>query len=283
VDIYTGDSSFKGASIDSLYFAKLSSSSLGDTGGTVTQNSNGMFVDLSKDTVAGTLTTAAGVGDTVTGAITFTIMNADGTQSTVTTASTSVGALIAEINPGNIPGVTASLATASAVGVSSAMIAAGDTGIQLTNTNPNVTIALGATPVADTTSGGTTALDANTAATTTISYKFAVGGDKSTNLSLTELTNQIDAQNALSVLNSAITYVAAQDGYLGAQINTLNSISQVVSTQQTNVTAAQNAIQATDYASATSNMSKYEFLRQTGIAALAQANSVQQEVTKLLQ
>ena len=58
VDIYTGDSSSKGASVDSLYFAKLSSSSLGDTGGTVTQNSNGMFVDLSKDTVAGTLTTA---------------------------------------------------------------------------------------------------------------------------------------------------------------------------------------------------------------------------------
>ena len=283
VDIYTGDSSSKGASVDSLYFAKLSSSSLGDTGGTVTQNSNGMFVDLSKDTVAGTLTTAAGVGDTVGGAITFTIMNADGTQSTVTTTSTDVGSLIAEINAGNIPGVTASLTTASAVGVSSTTIAAGDTGIQLTNTNPNVTIAIGATPLADSTSGGTTAMDANTAATTTISYKFAVGGDKSTNLSLTDLTNQIDAQNALSVLNSAITYVAAQDGYLGAQINTLNSIRQVVSTQQTNVTAAQNAIQATDYASATSNMSKYEILSQTGIAALAQANSVQQEVTKLLQ
>jgi len=223
------------------------------------------------------------VGDTVGGAITFTIMNADGTQSTVTTTSTDVGSLIAEINAGNIPGVTASLTTASAVGVSSTTIAAGDTGIQLTNTNPNVTIAIGATPLADSTSGGTTAMDANTAATTTISYKFAVGGDKSTNLSLTDLTNQIDAQNALSVLNSAITYVAAQDGYLGAQINTLNSISQVVSTQQTNVTAAQNAIQATDYASATSNMSKYEILSQTGIAALAQANSVQQEVTKLLQ
>ena len=47
--------------------------------------------------------------------------------------------------------------------------------------------------------------------------------------------------------------------------------------------SAQNAVQATDYASATSNMSKYEILSQTGIAALAQANSVQQEVTKLLQ
>jgi len=99
----------------------------------------------------------------------------------------------------------------------------------------------------------------------------------------TDLTNQTDAETALTDLNTAITDVAAQDGYIGAQINTLNSISQVMSTQEENVVSAQNAIQATDYASATANMSKYEILSQTGIAALAQANSVQQEVTKLLQ
>jgi len=91
------------------------------------------------------------------------------------------------------------------------------------------------------------------------------------------------SEAALNALNVAISDAAAQDGYIGAQINTLNSISQVMSTQQENVVSAQNAIQATDYASATSNMSKYEILSQTGIAALAQANSVQQEVTKLLQ
>jgi flagellin len=97
------------------------------------------------------------------------------------------------------------------------------------------------------------------------------------------LTSQANAQSALNKLNQAITDVAAQDGYIGAQINTLQSISQVMSTQQENVVSAQNAIQETDYASATSDMSKYEILSQTGIAALAQANSVQQEVTKLLQ
>jgi flagellin len=99
----------------------------------------------------------------------------------------------------------------------------------------------------------------------------------------TSLLNQSAAQSALAHLNRAITDAAAQDGYIGAEINTLNSISHVMSTQQENVVSAQNALQATDYASATSNMSKYEILSQTGIAALAQANSVQQEVTKLLQ
>jgi flagellin len=113
----------------------------------------------------------------------------------------------------------------------------------------------------------------------TMSYSDSAGED----LSNTNLTDQTDAQSALNLLNLAISDVAAQDGYIGAQINTLNAISQVMSTQQENVVSAQNAIQATDYASATSNMSKYEILSQTGIAALAQANQVQQEVTKLLQ
>jgi flagellin len=113
----------------------------------------------------------------------------------------------------------------------------------------------------------------------TISYSDGNGED----LSGTDLNSQTDAQAALNQLNLAISDVASQDGYIGAQINTLNSISQVMSTQQENVLSAQNAIQATDYAAATSNMSKYEILNQTGISALAQANSTQQEVLKLLQ
>jgi len=134
------------------------------------------------------------------------------------------------------------------------------------------------------TSGGilVTGLISNTNGTTgiaTISYSDSAGQ----NLSSTDLLSQIDAQLALTDINVAISDVSSLDGYVGAQINTLNSVSQVMSTQQENVVSAQNAVQATDYASATSNMSKYEILSQTGIAALAQANSVQQEVTKLLQ
>jgi flagellin len=113
----------------------------------------------------------------------------------------------------------------------------------------------------------------------TISYSDAAGQS----LANTDLSNATDAQATLTALNVAISDVSAQDGYVGAMINTLNSVSSVLSTQSENVTSAQNAVQATDYASATSNMSKYEILSQTGIAALAQANSVQQEVTKLLQ
>jgi flagellin len=113
----------------------------------------------------------------------------------------------------------------------------------------------------------------------TMSYSDGAGED----LSGTSLDTQASAQLVLTKLNRAITDIAALDGYIGAQINTLNSISHVMSTQQENVVSAQNAIQATDYAAATSNMAKFEILSQTGIAALAQANQVQQEVLKLLQ
>jgi flagellin len=137
----------------------------------------------------------------------------------------------------------------------------------------------GPTTYGGTLNTGFTTDTSSTGGIATISYTDANGQS----LTGTDLLTQSDAQSALNTLNLAISDVAAQDGYIGAQINTLNSVSQVMTTQQENVTSAQNAIQATDYASATSNMSKYEILSQTGIAALAQANSVQQEVTKLLQ
>jgi flagellin len=277
VAIYTGDSSSAGASVNSLFFATLSTATLGDTGGSIQQNSNGQFIDLSKD-AAGVLTSAAALTDVVTAGLIFTTNNADGTTSSYNTSSLTVGALIQEINAQHIPGVLATFTTASAVSV--AGVDPADTGIQVTNTNPNVTINLGT--LTDTTSGAQV-LKANTAATTTIGYKFAAGGDQSANLANTDLLSQTNAQNAVSVINGAITDVASMDGYLGAQINTLNAISQVMTTQQENIVSAQNAIQATDYAAATSNMSKFEVLTQTGIAALAQANSIQQEVTKLLQ
>jgi flagellin len=108
-------------------------------------------------------------------------------------------------------------------------------------------------------------------------------GTTTENLSTTKLDNSTDAQAALNSVYAAVQDVAAERGYTGAQINTLNAVSNVESTEQVNVTSAQNAVMATDYAQATSQMSKYEILSQTGISALAQANSMQQLVTKLLQ
>jgi flagellin len=280
-NIYTGDSSTASSSIDNLYFAPLSSTTVGDSGGTVVQSSSGKFIDLSLAATS-VLTKAATSADTVSGNLVFTITNPDATTSTITTTATTVGALISEINKDGIAGVTASLTTAGAVGATAgATTALADTGILISNSNSSVAITNGT--LLDTTSGeAATTLFSSTKSTETISYQKGAN-EQTTNLAATDLTSQGNAQTALTTLNAAISNVAAQRGYLGAQVNTLNAVSQVVSTQQENITSAQNAVQATDYASATTALSKYEILSQTGISALAQANSIQQEVTKLLQ
>ncbi len=282
VGIYGGDSSTKGASIDNLSISTLSSSNIGDTAGKMSYSSGtNVFLNLSSATVNAQSTDAI----TAASSLSISYMNADGTTGTATITPTTdtVNGLISAINSSGL-GVTASFSTAGAAGDTTAASST-MTGIQISGA-VNITavsstsdkVAQGGTAVKDTTTTSGV-LEAGSTGTATISYSASAG----TNLSATDLSNSADAQAALTALNGAITNVAAQDGYVGAQINTLNSVSQVLGTQQTNVTAAQNAVQATDYASATSNMSKYEILSQTGIAALAQANSSQQQVLKLLQ
>ena len=117
----------------------------------------------------------------------------------------------------------------------------------------------------------------------TITYTAGAGATDHVDLSTTDLTSAANAQTALASIYTAITDVAAQRGYLGSQINTLNAIAGVETTQSENLSSASNSIMATDYTKATSELSKYQILTQTGISALAQANSTQQAVTKLLQ
>jgi flagellin len=151
--------------------------------------------------------------------------------------------------------------------------------------NYNVTVGtLGTSGVG--TSASSSAM--GTQITTSVSGATGTGGilsgaGQGTSLKGTQLDNQADAEAALQTVDNAINAVAYQRGQVGANINTLTAASNIASSQMTNITSAQNTITATDYASATSNMSKYEILTQTGISALAQANSTQQMVTKLLQ
>ncbi len=286
VGIYAGDSSTTGASLDNLTISTLSRTSVGDTNGTMNYSTGqNVFFDLS----AGAGSTGnAQLTDTLASAtMTIAYKNSDGSAGSVTTnAATTVGGLIAAIN-GSGRGLTATFTTAAAAGYGGG---GADTGIMIsgninTTNGPTtaglqqITIAGGGkdTSIGETAAGGLH--DDATGGVATMSYTDGAGQ----NLGGTDLTSQNNAESALTALNTAISDVAAQDGYIGAQINTLNAVSSVLSTQQENVQAAQNAVQATDYAQASSNMSKYEILSQTGISALAQANSSQQEVLKLLQ
>jgi flagellin len=289
VGIYTGDSSSTGASLNNLSISSLSDTNVGDTSGVMSYNGGkNVFLDLSNGT--------SGTGDAQTtdtiASTTLTIgyKNPDGSAgSVVTTAATTVGGLVAAINASG-RGLTATFTTATQAGASGTVTGT-DTGIMISgNVNTTAATVAGAQKVAVTTGGYDTSVSAsaagadvltadNSGGIATIGYTASAGA----NLTSNNLTTQGGAEASLTTLNAAISDIAAQDGYIGAQINTLNAVSSVLSTQSENVTSAQNAVQATDYAAATSNMSKYEILSQTGISALAQANSMQQEVTKLLQ
>jgi flagellin len=96
-------------------------------------------------------------------------------------------------------------------------------------------------------------------------------------------TDAATAQDELTLITAAIATIATDRGTVGATINTLSAVANVMSTESTNTLAAQNDVTATDYGQATSDMSKYQILSQTGIAALSQANQSQQLITKLLQ
>ena len=254
----------------------------------------------STSSFSGTMTAVKAAGDTLTGSITLkegTGATTTVTMNQVTTAgyAATVAGLAGYITADTALGVTATGTTTlalSSTGSTNALTVNSNLIDNTTSTSLNYTstpiysVGVSASTAADytaTTSAAAAAVAAGITSSSTGIATMSYTDSAGQSLSSTDLSNSADAQSALNDLNVAITDIASMDGYIGAQINTLNSLSQVMSTQQENVVSAQNAIQATDYASATSNMSKYEILSQTGIAALAQANSVEQEVTKLLQ
>jgi flagellin len=91
------------------------------------------------------------------------------------------------------------------------------------------------------------------------------------------------AQAILTSVTSAIQDIDYQRGNIGASVNELNAASNVASAESVNLTSAEDSIRSTNYGQATSDMAKYQVLSQTGISALAQANSAQQEILKLMQ
>ena len=102
-------------------------------------------------------------------------------------------------------------------------------------------------------------------------------------LSGSDLQNDTNAAAALTAINNAISTVSAQRGQIGASVNRLQSASNVITAQVQNLTSASNGIMNADVGKTVSNMTQFNILQSTGMAALQQANQAQQAVLKLLQ
>jgi flagellin len=91
-----------------------------------------------------------------------------------------------------------------------------------------------------------------------------------------------DAATALDEITAAIASISTQRGKIGADINRLQSATNVMNNQVQNLSAAEDGIRSADIAQEVANLTKYNILNQTGMSALAQANQMQQAVLSLL-
>ena len=84
-------------------------------------------------------------------------------------------------------------------------------------------------------------------------------------------------------VDKAITKLNGYRGEIGSTQNQVESAVRNLMTQSTNVKAAESIIRDVDYAKESANFNKQNIISQAGSYAISQANTVQQNVLKLLQ
>jgi len=98
-----------------------------------------------------------------------------------------------------------------------------------------------------------------------------------------DISTAIGSQNAIDIIDSAISNIDSNRASLGAVQNRLSSTVSNLGNIIENVSAARSRIRDTDFASETANLAKNQVLQQAGLSILAQANASSQSVLSLLQ
>ncbi|MFH1574423.1 MAG: flagellin [Acidobacteriota bacterium] len=109
-----------------------------------------------------------------------------------------------------------------------------------------------------------------------------VSGLGTADLTTVDLSTQNGAIASFSVLKAALDAVATNRAGLGAGMNRLQAAVAVLQAQSQNSQAAESTIRDANMAQEITNLTKYQILAQSGIAALAQANQSAQLVLALL-
>jgi len=115
--------------------------------------------------------------------------------------------------------------------------------------------------------------------TTTASQ--SVGSAKA-KLSSVDISTAEGAQDALSVIDAALAQVNTIRADLGAIQNRFGSTVANLTTTSENISAARSRIQDADFAQETANLTRAQILQQAGVAMLAQANALPNQVLTLL-
>jgi flagellin len=123
--------------------------------------------------------------------------------------------------------------------------------------------------------GGTVTNSGLTAATTNVS----LSGTSVANLSVTTVDN---ANAALASIDAALTAVNSSRAAIGAYQNRFSSVITSLQTTSENLTASRSRIQDADFAAETAALTRGQILQQAGVAMLAQANALPNNVLALL-
>ena len=146
-----------------------------------------------------------------------------------------------------------------------------------TGTNTDSTIVYGKVTLSST-SGAITVTEA---ASSTVAVNSATNSFSS--VSSVNIGTSAGASAALSVIDAALDVVNAGRGELGALQNRFESVVRSSQVAAENLSSSRSRILDADFAAETAALTKSQILQQSGIAMLAQANSIPQNVLALLQ
>jgi flagellin len=228
---------------------------------------------------------------------------ADGATSSTGTISVAVGGTTYTTNPVTLTGVqsTDMAAVAAAVNQLSAQdggiiatVSAGATGgITLSSTNALIGTTATPTVTAGTFTDSTGVTDGlatvgnlgfSTAAQAGTAAGFAKVALANGGLLNSASVSTVDSSNlALTQIDAALQQLATTGADLGAYQNRFQAAITGLNTDSTNLSSAKSAIVDTDYAAATSSLSKAQILQQASTAMVAQANTIPQNILTLLQ
>jgi flagellin len=103
-----------------------------------------------------------------------------------------------------------------------------------------------------------------------------------TSISGVNISTVTGANNAISLIDGALSQVATIRGSMGALQNRFQSVVSSLTASSENLASARSRIQDTDYAAETAALTRNQILQQAGVAMLAQANALPNTVLSLL-
>lgn len=268
--------------------------------GNLTADAADVAAAINSATVQGLTATAnannaVGTGAAATGALndadSVTVNGITVALSNTGNTATNVSNIISQLN-----------AVSAATGVTASANGGGVTLTSANGANVNVTFTAAAAATAtDYGLGGiASALGTTTSSTVNVNYVAPAGvsgnlqftgalaqtyaiASTGTSIAASDVLSVADSNAALTSVDQAIQAVAATGAQLGAYQGRFQAAITGLNTDATNLQSARSSIQDTDYAQATSQLSKAQILQQASTAMVAQANIVPQNVLTLLQ